>query len=134
MTFSIDLSQLDELNQKLAQYGQYIKDEVAISGAAAMANVMYREVQHNAMRNKKSGLLVSAVYRKLSHEQSGETVKLYRISWNKRKAPHGHLIEFGTVRAPAYPFLRPALSQSQAAIDAGRARMAEKLADLDGEL
>jgi histone H3/H4 len=51
-------------------------------------------------------------------------------------APHGHLVEFGTVHSAAKPFLRPAVDESaQAAIDKlaenlwkGIAREAEKLA------
>lgn len=31
-------------------------------------------------------------------------------------APHAHLIEFGTSRAPAYPFLRPAVDEMKESI------------------
>jgi HK97 gp10 family phage protein len=99
------------------------------SGVAAMAKVTYDEVRANAAKNKKTGLLQSAIYRVYSPEKSTDDQKTYRVSWNKKKAPHGHLIEWGTSRAPAFPFVRPAFDHIQAAIDAGRARMAQRLAD-----
>jgi HK97 gp10 family phage protein len=102
---------------------------VLFSGVAAMAKVTYDEVRLNTEKNKKTGLLQSAIYRVYSPEKSTDDQKTYRVSWNKKKAPHGHLIEFGTSRAPAFPFVRPAFDHIQAAIDAGRARMAQRLAD-----
>lgn len=32
------------------------------------------------------------------------------VGVNYKIAPHAHLVEYGTVRAPAHPFLRPAVS------------------------
>jgi HK97 gp10 family phage protein len=58
----------------------------------------------------------------------------YRVSWNKKKAPHGHLIEFGTSRTPAYPFIRPAFDHIGRAIKAGQERMSERLGEVTGKL
>ena len=131
--FSFDTKQLDALKASLKAYAGKIETQVAIEGAAGMAVVIYDEVKANASRIKKSGLLESAIYRVYSPEKSSATAKLYRISWNKKKAPHGHLIEFGTSTAPAYPFLGPARSRIPDAITAGQARMAKKLTDLKGK-
>lgn len=131
--FNFDTKQLDALKAKVAAYAGKIGTEVAIEGAAGMAVVIYDEVKANAGRNKKSGLLEGAIYRVYSPEKSSPTSKLYRVSWNKKKAPHGHLIEFGTSTAPAYPFLRPALSRVPDAITAGQARMAKKLDQMKGK-
>ena len=128
-----DTRQLTGLQAKLAAFGAAIKTEVAIEGAAGMAVVIYDEVKLNAERNKKSGLLHGAIYRVYSPEKSTATSKLYRVSWNKKKAPHGHLVEFGTSTAPAHPFLRPALSKLNDAIAAGQARMAKKLTEIGGK-
>ncbi|MDC8756259.1 HK97-gp10 family putative phage morphogenesis protein [Janthinobacterium fluminis] len=133
MTFKIDIAQLAGLSGQIQKFGQKVQDEVAIAGVAAMATVVYTEVKLNASKNKKSGLLLSAIYRKYSPEKSGDARQTYRVSWNKRRAPHGHLLEFGTSRAPAYPFIRPSLSKLPDAIDAGRTRIAEKLAELGGK-
>lgn len=35
------------------------------------------------------------------------------VGVNYKIAPHAHLVEYGTVRAPAHPYMRPALSASK---------------------
>lgn len=114
----------------LDKFAKDVREKVLFSGVASMAKVIYDEVVINAEANKKSGLLQSAIYRVFSPEKSGDNSKLYRISWNKRRAPHGHLIEFGTSRAPAYPFVRPAFDHMDAAIAAGKTRMASAIGEL----
>lgn len=114
----------------LDKFAKDIREKVLFSGVAAMAKVIYDEVVSNAEANKKTGLLQSAIYRVYSPEKSGDDSKLYRISWNKRKAPHGGLIEYGTSRSPAYPFVRPAFDHMDAAIASGKASMAAKIGEL----
>lgn len=41
------------------------------------------------------GLLKSAIYLAFSSTRSTTDVFTYHISWNAKKAPHGHLVEFG---------------------------------------
>lgn len=50
-------------------------------------------------------------YRLRYYDDGGKTT--YVISWNKLKAPYGHMVEFGTSRAPAHPFLRPTYDAAQ---------------------
>ena len=55
------------------------------------------------------GNLRDSIYQVYSKDKSIEGVKAtYHIAWNHRKAPYGFMVEFGTPRAPASPFLRPA--------------------------
>jgi HK97 gp10 family phage protein len=129
MTFKIDISQLANIKEAMKDLADTVNQKVAIEGTAAMAKVVYDEARLNASRHVKSGKLLGAIYRVYSPERSGDTRKTYRISWNKKKAPHGHLIEFGTSRAPAYPFLRPAASRIPAAIEAGKAALTKALAE-----
>lgn len=133
MTFNVDSSGLGALRAALQTFGRQVKQEVAFEGVAAMALVVYKEARLNASVHKKSGRLYSAIYRVYSPELSSSDVKTYRVSWNRRKAPHGHLQEFGTANAPAHPFLRPAMSVVPAALEAGRVRMRIKIAELDGK-
>ena len=112
----------------LARFEHKVKETVLFAGVAAMAKAQYDQVKAKAEAHKKTGLLSSAIYRVYSPEKSTDSVKTYRISWNKSKAPHGHLIEFGTSRAPAYPFVRPAFDHIQAAIKIGQERMKQQLA------
>lgn len=53
------------------------------------------------------GALKAAIYQAYSKDNSGTDHATYHVSWNAKKAPHGHLVENGTARAPAHPFLRP---------------------------
>lgn len=112
----------------LDKFSAEIREKVAFSGAAAMAQAVYDEVQQNVPVD--TGLLKSAVYQVHSPEKSTEDLKTYRVSYNKRKAPHGHLVEFGTSRAPAHPFLRPAFDKIGNAIKAGKERMAQRIEEI----
>lgn len=66
------------------------------------------------IKKKKSGRVIApgalkaSIYQAFSKDNSGKGFATYHSSWNYRKAPHGHLVEFGTSRSPAHPFLRPA--------------------------
>lgn len=119
-----------DLSGDLDKFTKDVRDKVLFSGVAAMASVIYEAARTNAEANKKTGLLQGSIYRVYSPEKSTAESKMYRISWNKRTAPHGHLIEFGTSRAPAYPFMRPAFDRINEAIAAGKARMAESIDQL----
>lgn len=116
----------------LSKFEKVIREKVLFSGAATMANVIYAEVKLNAAPprlGRKTGNLESAIYQVYSPERSTAERKVYKISWNHKKAPHGGLIEFGTSRAPAHPFLRPAFSRVNEAIAKGKERMAQRLKD-----
>jgi HK97 gp10 family phage protein len=102
-----------------------VREKVLLSGAATMAKVIYDEAKLNASRNVKTGMLRDAIYRVYAKDKSSDNEVTYEISWNKTVAPHGHLIEFGTSRAPAYPFIRPAFDHMDQAIQSGQRRMQE---------
>ena len=106
----------------------------------------------------QDGTLMHSIYLAHREGKSSESQQVYSVSWNSRKAPHGHLIEFGhwqthasyqgpdgqwRTGAPlpspkwvaAKPFLRPAQDVAgaqavQAMIDRGRERLPELLRDL----
>lgn len=86
--------------------------------AQAGAQVLYEEVKLRAPIAKrerktkkgrviKPGALRDSIYQVYSVDNSTPERATYHVSWNYRKAPHGHLVEFGTSRASAHPFLRP---------------------------
>lgn len=117
----------------LARFEKSVQEKVLFAGAAEMASVIAAEVRLNASPprlGRKTGNLQNAIYWAFSPEKSTDTQKTYRISWNKRKAPHGHLIEFGTSRAPAHPFVRPAFDRVGAAIGRGIALMRKRMSEL----
>jgi HK97 gp10 family phage protein len=64
--------------------------------AQAGAQVFYDEVKQNVSRiGRKTGNLDASIYQVFSEDNSSDTKKTYHISWNARKAPHGHLVEYG---------------------------------------
>jgi hypothetical protein len=64
--------------------------------AQAAAQVLYEEALRNVDRlGRVTGNLARSVYQVYSVNNSGEGRATYHVSWNTRKAPHGHLVEFG---------------------------------------
>lgn len=121
---------------------QELQENVARAGAQAMAQIVYDAARQNAPvgtvtrrfksgREIKPGALKAAIYQVFSEDRSNNGVKTYHVGWNRKKAPHGHLIEFGTSRMPARPFLYPAFEQNKAQlVNAASTKMAEKLKEI----
>jgi len=64
--------------------------------AQAGAQVLYEAVKRNvAALGQETGNLQRAIYQAYSKDRSQGGKEVYHISWNARKAPHGHLVEFG---------------------------------------
>lgn len=54
------------------------------------------------------GNLRDAIYQVFSADNSAEGKRaVYHVSWNRLRAPYAHMVEYGTSRTPAKPFLRP---------------------------
>ena len=110
-----------------------------------------------AFVNDYTGKLRSNVYVAYSPEESINGIQIYAVSWRKKAAPHGHLLEFGhwQTRAaykgqdgewysrkvklekpkwvPAKPFLRPGYDAVAMHIpDIARAAGEKKYAELQG--
>lgn len=127
------------LERDLAKFEQDVKEKVARSGAHAMATVLYDEVKLSTSGSRGNpypftGNLHESIYKVFAEDRSDANTKTYQIGWNKKKAPHGHLIEYGTATNPAYPFLRPAFDQMPRAIQAGKDRMRERIKEITGGL
>lgn len=86
--------------------------------AQAGGQVLYEEVLARVPVAKKArttkggkvilpGALKASIYQVFSEDNSTDNRATYHVSWNHRKAPHGHLVEYGTSRAAAHPFIRP---------------------------
>lgn len=74
-------------------------EAAARPAAQAAAAVFYRAVQSNvAAIGKVTGNLARGIYHAYSRDNSAPGRAVYHISWNARKAPHGHLVEFGHVQ------------------------------------
>jgi hypothetical protein len=91
---SVDMASLDAMLDAMGD-----RAEVAARPAAqAASQVLYEEVKRNVSAiPHKSGRLDQAIYQVYSQSSSGEGRATYHVSWNVRKAPHGHLVEFGHI-------------------------------------
>jgi hypothetical protein len=85
------------INQWLADLGQDVNQAVR-PAAQAGAQVFYDQVHQNISGLRTyTGNLKSSIYQTYSEGQSLPQfgVAVYQVSWNSKKAPHGHLLEFG---------------------------------------
>lgn len=67
---------------------------------------------HGGQYHFPAGNLRNSIYMVYSKDKSSATRTTYHISWNRDKAPYGYMVEFGTARAEANPWLRRAYDQS----------------------
>jgi Flp pilus assembly protein TadG len=92
---SVDMASVTAM---LAEMGD-AAEAAARPAAQAAAQVLYDEVKRNvAAIPAKTGRLGQSIYQVYSHANSGEGRATYHVSWNVRKAPHGHLVEFGHIQ------------------------------------
>lgn len=92
---TVDLSSLDEM---LNEMGDAAEGAARI-GAQAAAQVLYDEIKRNVSAiPRKTGNLERSIYQVYSLSNSGQGRATYHVSWNVRKAPHGHLVEFGYIQ------------------------------------
>lgn len=76
------------------------KAEAAARPAAqAAAQVLYDQVKRNVSAiPQETGNLARSIYQVYSQQHSAAGLATYQISWNKRIAPHGYLVEFGHIQ------------------------------------
>lgn len=121
---------MDEINRKLDALAGRMKGDVIIAGCAAAALEFYVEAKLRAP--VQSGTLRDAIYRVYSKDNSSDGRAVYHVSVNRSKAPHFHLVEYGTSRAAAHPFMRPAYDAAKgAAVKAAQQRMLDKMKELE---
>ena len=71
--------------------------------AQAGAQVLYDRVKLNvSMLGRVTGNLDGSIYQAFSPEQSTDGKAVYNVSWNHKKAPHGHLVEYGYLQRYRY--------------------------------
>lgn len=148
-SFTVNLSELAHLRARIEEFTGEVQEYVALRGVAAMAEVPYHEARLYAPISEKAhifygrnslrtgvmytfapGTLRAAIYRVYQAERATPTMKEYRVSWNHIKAPYGHMVEFGTSKAPAHPFLGLALASLPQAIAAGKVEMGAALIEI----
>jgi hypothetical protein len=116
----VDLAGLNGLLDNMGERAE----EGARPSAQAATQVLYDEVKKNVRAiGRKTGSLESAIYQAYSEANSGPGRATYHVSWNPRKAPHGHLVENGYIQRYAsyigkdgnwYTAVRPSMRNKRA--------------------
>lgn len=139
--FALDTKALQEQLKAKAQKVEESARAIAFEGS----DVLYKQVLQNVPVGTKghwfhgtsfrktgqkywfdAGSLRKSIYQVYSKENSGEGRATYHISWNKKAAPYGFMVENGTSKAPAKPFIRPAQGQAgDQALSAMRKKLSE---------
>jgi len=114
-TIAADLSGLNALMDEL----QGSVEHAVRPAAQAAAQVLYDDVTANVARiGKRTGNLARSIYQAFSDANSGPGKATYHVSWNAKKAPHGHLLEYGHLQRYRYyqdsngqvrPMVRPGM-------------------------
>lgn len=144
MSFRIDFD-LRSLERVVDEMAEEVQQAVR-PAAQAGAQVLYERVKLNVRSSTKGhwfhgtsfkkngtkywitpGNLNRAIYQAFVEKLSSADQSTYRISWNHKKAPYGHMVEYGTVRAPAHPFIRPAKAFYPRALEVTRAKFFDGL-------
>lgn len=118
-----------ELQANLEKFADDVVDKALRPAAFAASKVLYAEM--NLRVPVRTGLLKSALYQYHNEKKSVDGVQIYSIGVNKKKAPHWHFLELGTIREPARPFIAPTYdAKIVEAMEAARKRLAEKLDEI----
>lgn len=149
---SIGIGFKSNIKESLQTFTKEVQEKVVRSGARAAALVFYNDMRQRVPVD--TGDLYGSIYHWFDTKQSVQGKQVYAIGPNKAKAPHWHLIEYGHWRVnkivrlengqlvatkerldvpiwvAAQPYIRPAWSLVNQALEAGRQRMRERMAEL----
>lgn len=114
--------------------------------AQAGSQVLYEQVKANAPSSRSghwfhgtsfksngkkywfdAGTLKRAIYQTFSADNSTPDQSTYHISWNHKKVPYGHMVEYGTVHSRPVAFVRRAASAQPRALAAAHSELNRQL-------
>jgi HK97 gp10 family phage protein len=117
MAYSIKIEGVKELKLALDKLGEEIKDKLQPAlhkGAEIVAQKATSNIERNT-EPKTGRLSRSMVVKDMPYKDSMPLISIAAV--DRKIAPHAHLIEFGTTKMSARPFLRPALQSSQKEVE-----------------
>lgn len=141
LNISVDTRGVDDLLDELGDAA----DEAVRPAAQKGAQVLYDFVKRNVPVSKKAhmfhgthavygpyspGTLRDSIYQVYSKDNSTDSRATYDVSFNFKKAPYGFMVEYGTSKAPAKPFIRPAQAMFPAAADAMEAELIRRIKEV----
>lgn len=127
----IDISfNVDDLKAQLNKLASDIQTTAIRSAAYAASKVIYEELKIRVPVGA-TGNLRDSLYQYHDTKLSVNGKHVYSIGPNKKKAPHWHLLEYGTVRMAAKPFIRPTYdAKITEAMQAASVRLHEKVKEI----
>lgn len=137
---SIKVEGLKELERKLLGMSPKLAKNGLRSAVAAGSRVIMAEAKKNVPVD--TGTLRRAIFMKQIREASSNSKQTYFVGVRKGKGErkknrdgwYFHFVEFGTVKMPAQPFLRPAFEAKKTdAVEVIKRRLAERVAKIAGE-
>lgn len=118
-----------DIGAQLRRLADDIREKALRPAAYRVARIMYDEMKLRVPVH--TGTLRDAIYHWHDDKRSTAGKQVYVIGPNKKKAPHWHLVEFGTARSAARPYIRSTYdAKITYALKAGKARLAEKIKEL----
>lgn len=84
-----------DLSSALAGLGKVGDAAYGVSRSMAVAAGQVVRDEAKARAPVESGGLRDAIYLAFRDGESTQTLVKYQVTWNAKKAPHGHLLEFG---------------------------------------
>lgn len=107
--FSFTTPGLAGFERKLLDMGTVVARKIGRSALRQASNVVLEEVRLLALPHRKTGILQKAITVQ-DHGTRGDTI--YFSVTVRSKAFYAKFVEFGTLHAPPYPFMRPAAEQA----------------------
>lgn len=136
----VQIDGLKELEQKLLQMSPKLAKNGLRAAVAAGSRVIANEAKKNVPVD--TGVLRRAIFMKQIREESGNSKQTFYVGVRKGKGErkknrdgwYFHMVEFGTKKMAARPFLRPAFeSRRVEAAEVIKRRLAERIAKIAGE-
>jgi len=108
MSFDVEVKGVDELIKKLQSLPEKIQKNVVTGSIRAAASMLVKEARLRAP--KETGDLAKSIGIKKKRPKDRNIV-FFTVAprYKKKHGALGHLLEFGTSKTPAHPFMRPAL-------------------------
>lgn len=114
--FTFDIKGAEELEKALQQLPYKFRKSIAKKAIRAGANVLLQKAREYVPVGPTGNLKKSLGLVARSRAQGDAVISVATRITKGFKGYHAHLLEFGTVKMPAQPFLRPALDSSSPAV------------------
>jgi len=130
MDASFKIEGLDKLNKELKALPEDFRNKALQSTTRAATKLI--QLEATELAPKKTGNLSQSIVTKKVRSHS-KWVAMYKVTINRRgkkaKAHYAHMVENGTVKQPAQPFMRPAYERKQKeAVEHFKMILAKKIA------